>query len=358
MSERASPRQVAAAWSELRGVMIRERPADFTRDEWAYLIQFLAEDSLAGFIGAGAGRERVTLVLPNNVSLLGPLVLVVATLGARVIHVKVGSRGDDVVSPFLAFARAHAAPVLAEVLAGVESARLDRTDPRLAAWLAGADVRVAFGSDAAIAGVAALPHRAGSRFLGFGDMYSEAWLDVAAVDDDAALDTLIKVFAIYGQAGCTSPRRTVLVGGTGDDAARLQARLAARWPAVLRAPVAMHLASQNLMHAQLARHAGAAVTLAPGHAAVLAAAPRSLAIPPGPLTLVIAPATLDEAVAALPANLQTIGLATSPAGEPAIRAALAATPVRRIVPLGRMHHFEPRWDGQSLPDAFFGGSTS
>ena len=59
MSERATPRQVAAAWSELRGVMIRERPADFTRDEWAYLIQFLAEDSLAGFIGAALRQSRL-----------------------------------------------------------------------------------------------------------------------------------------------------------------------------------------------------------------------------------------------------------------------------------------------------------
>lgn len=352
------PHEIAEAWSELRGVMIRERPEEITRDEWAYLIQFLAAESLQGFIGEGPGRERVTIVLPNNVSLLGPLVLVVATLGARVVHVKLGSRGDDVVSPFLAFARRHASPALADVLHEVERARLERDDPRLAAWLAGADVRIAFGSDAAVAAVAALPHRAGSRFLGFGDMYSEAWVDAAAAEDDAAVDTLIKVFAIYGQAGCTSPRRTVVIGGSAADAARWRERLAARWPEVTRAPVAMHLASQNLKHAQLARHAGADATLAPGHAAVLAIAPRALRVPAGPLTLVLSAATPDEAVAALPANIQTIGLAMTGPTEARVRAALAASAVKRIVALGRMHHFEPIWDGQSLPEAFFGAAVS
>ncbi len=336
MSERA------AAWSALRGAMIRERPEAFTRDEWAYLIQFLAEDNLRTFVGAGPGRERVTLVMPNNVSLLGPLVMVVATLGARAVRVKLGSRGDDVVTPFVEFARTHG---VSDLVAGVECARLGRGDPRLAAWLADADVRVAFGSDAAIAAVAALPHRADSRFLGFGDMYSEAWLDATASDD--ALDTLIKVFAIYGQAGCTSPRRTVLIGASAADARRFAARLAARWPSVIRVDVPMHLASQNLLAAQRARHAGAEVTLAPRHAAVIAVAPRALEVPSGPLTLVLSPATLDEAAAAVPANLQTIGLALPE------RTALPHTPARRIVPLARMHHFEPIWDGQSLPEAFF-----
>lgn len=336
MSERA------AAWSALRGAMIRERPDAFTRDEWAYLIQFLAEDNLRTFVGAGAGRERVTLVMPNNVSLLGPLVMVVATLGARAVRVKLGSRGDDVVTPFVEFARAHGAAAL---VAGVESARLGRGDARLAAWLADADVRVAFGSDPAIAAVAAMPHRADSKFLGFGDMYSEAWVDAAATDD--TLDTLIKVFAIYGQAGCTSPRRTVLLGASAENAQAFAARLAARWPGVIRAQVPMHLASQNLLAAQRARHAGAAVTLTPGHAAVIAVAPRALDVPPGPLTLVLSPATPDEAAAAVPANLQTLGLALGDG------IALPRTPARRIVPLARMHHFEPVWDGQSLPEAFF-----
>lgn len=352
MSERPSPTAVAAAWSALRPAMIRERPDAFTRDEWAYLVQFLAAESLAGFIGPGPGRERVTLVMPSNVSLLGPLVLVVATLGARAVRVKLGSRGDDVVQPFLDFVRPRAAPALAAALAGVESARLDRDDPRLAAWVADADVRVVFGSDAAVAAIAALPHRADSRLLGFGDMYSEAWLGPAAGDDD--LDTLIRVFAIYGQAGCTSPRRVVVLDADLAAVAALRDRLAARWPVVMRAPVAMHLASQNLLHGQLARHAGATTTLAPGHAAVLAIAPRALAVPPGPLTLVLSPATLAEATAAVPANLQTVGLALPGDVEARARAALAATPARRVVPLGRMHHFEPRWDGQSLPAAFFG----
>jgi hypothetical protein len=344
---------VAAAWSELRSTMIRQRPPALTRDEWAYLIQFVDKNALIAFAATGRGRERVTLVLPNNVSLLGALVLVVATLSARVIRVKLGSKSDDVVEPFLDFARTHGGPLLREVLAGVETARLSRDDPRLAAWLADADVRVAFGTDAAVAAVAAAPHRADSRFLGFGDMTSEAWLSAGAGDD--AIDTLIKVFAIYGATGCTSPRRVIVVDGGPADVRALRDRIAARWPNVLPARVAMHLASQNLLFAQLARHAGADVALAPGHAAVLAITPRDAATTPaGPLTMVLSAATLADAVRALPANAQTIGLALADrADAERVHAALAASPARRVVPLARMHHFEPVWDGQLLSDAFF-----
>ncbi len=365
MSDRTpTPTEIAEAWHGLRPAMIRERPPELSRDEWAYLIQFVDTSCLRGFIGPGRGRERVTLVLPGNVSLLGPLLMIVATLSARVIRVKLSSRSDDVVEPVLAFARRHGGPRLREVLAGVESARLTRDDPRLAAWLADADVRVAFGTDAAMAAIAQAPHRASSRFLGFGDMTSEAWLAPDASDD--VIDTLIKVFAIYGAQGCTSPRRAVVLDGTPSDLRTLRSRLCARWPSVIRTPVPMHLASQNLLHAQLARHAGFDVALAPGHAAVLAKLTKLTPSPEeegtvstlstlaqGPLTMTMAAAALDDAVAALPPNIQTIGLGFSADGAARARAALRGSPARRVVELARMHHFEPVWDGHHLPAVFF-----
>jgi hypothetical protein len=360
------PSEVVAAWGALREAMVREVPEAFTRDEWAYLVQFLQRDSLLGFIEAGlgrfvgargvgftrlaSGRREVALVLPNNVSLLGPLMLAVATLSAERVTVKIGSRGDDVVRPFLDFAARHATPALEVVLARVEAQRLERDHPTLSGWLRAADVRVAFGGDAAVQAVESRPHKPTSRFLGFGDMYSEAWL-AGAVSDDV-LDTLIKVFAIYGQAGCTSPRRVVLLDGTASELEALERRIAARWDQAVRRQAPMHVASQNVMYAQLCRHAGAAVSLTPGHGAVLARAPLELAVPAGPMTLVLSAAPLPDAVAALPANVQTLGLSVG-GRAPEVVAAASRTGARRLVPLGRMHHFGPVWDGHLLPAVFF-----
>lgn len=360
------PSEVIAAWGALREAMVREVPETFTRDEWAYLIQFLEPGALTGFLEAGfgryvgarasgfrriaTGRRVVTLVLPNNVSLLGPLMLAVATLSAERVQVKVGSRGDDVLQPFLEFARRRGNAALQAVLARVEAQRLERAHPTLTHWLETADVRVAFGSDAAVKAVEHSPHRPTSRFLGFGDMYSEAWLAGAIADD--VLETLVKVFAIYGQAGCTSPRRVVLLDGTAADVAALAKRLEEKWARVMRRPAPMHVASQNVMHAQLCRHAGVQADLTQGNGAVLVQAPLKAAVPPGPMTLVLSAASLQDAVAALPANIQTLGLAV---GEQAARvvAAASATAARRVVSLGRMHHFGPLWDGHLLPAVFF-----
>lgn len=366
VASQVQPSEVAQAWSALRPAMVRELPSAFTRDEWAYLIQFLERDALLAFVEAGlgrfvgradggssrlaTGRRTVAVVLPNNVSLLGPLVVAVATLSAQRVLVKAGSRGDEVVTPFLDFARRHGGPALQAVLSRIDARRLGRGDAVLSGWLAEADVRVAFGGDAAVAAVETSPHRPDSRFLGFGDMYSEAWL--AGPVSDESLETLIKVFAIYGQAGCTSPRRVVLLDEAPESLESLSERLRALWPGVLRRPAPMHVASQNVMHAQWCRHAGARVSLVEGNAAVLARAPLGADVPPGPMTLVLSRARLDEAVAALPANVQTLGLSVG-ARAPEVLRAVSRTPVRRVVPLGRMHHFGPLWDGHLLPAVFF-----
>ena len=62
--------------------------------------------------------------------------------------------------------------------------------------------------------VASLPHRTDSRIYIFSDRRSEAWIELSAVND-TVVETLIKVFAIYGQAGCTSPSRVSAVGWHG-----------------------------------------------------------------------------------------------------------------------------------------------
>src|ERR1022692_4494115 len=85
-----------AGWSGLRAPMIRERSPAFTRDEWAYLLEFLDPGNLLRPFGVAFGDEvereggavrhlarlrgQVAVWLPGNVSLLGPLTLILLSL--------------------------------------------------------------------------------------------------------------------------------------------------------------------------------------------------------------------------------------------------------------------------------------
>jgi len=50
----------------------------------------------------------------------------------------------------------------------------------------------------------------------------------------------------------------------------------------------------------------------------------------------------------LPANIQTIGHVVKYPNDPKWLQMLERTHVLRWVPLGRMHHFGPVWDGQDF----------
>src|SRR5271154_6202311 len=91
-------------WSGLRSAMIRSRPDGFTRDEWAYLITFLdpawltrvfeshfgkpSPETDAEVVALMRPRGQVAVWLPNNVSLLGPLTLILASLSGNPIWMK------------------------------------------------------------------------------------------------------------------------------------------------------------------------------------------------------------------------------------------------------------------------------
>lgn len=345
-----------AAWSALRRAMIRTRPDAFTRDEWAYLIAFLDEDNLRAPFTAAFGtaaperrnvtrvarpRGRVAVWLPNNVSLLGPLTLILLSLTGNQVRVKAGSRADDLATAFVTWAREHG---VGQLLDDVVIGQFGRDDSRNAAMAAEAQVRIAFGTDAAARAIEALPHPLDSIGFSFADRASEAWIDTAHLDDHT-LRTAAKVFAIYGTAGCTSPRRLVIAGGSADDAARVRDALVRAWPAVAGNDVAMHHASQNVMAAQVANAGGWEAAVAPRNAAVIAAGTTTLAPPPGYLTLPVVAASVGEAIATMPPNIQTVGVALDDVD--ALLPALTAAGVKRVVPIGAMHHFGGVWDGWS-----------
>lgn len=353
---------IVSGWESLRKHMIRQVPDAFSREEWAYLILFLQSCSLRAYVtdafGQGVAQSSVSprflirdrglvaIWLPNNVSLLGPLVLVLVSLMGNPMRLKGGSRGDDLTGPFLAFAREHlpAGPLRDYLESSVDYAQFDHTDTRTQAMARDAAVRIFFGGDEAAEAVERLPHPTHSVGYAFTDRVSEVWLDKDALDD-ASLSTLLSVFAIYGQAGCTSPKFVVLLDGTADEAAALAERLAGLWPSVVRKPVEPHTASASLLATQWAKAVGYRPFEVEGAAAVIAAGAGGGPAPIGNLVLPVVVGSLSERAASLGDKVQTIAHNASGETFDRIVRAIAPTAVKRLVPIAQMHHFGPVWDG-------------
>jgi hypothetical protein len=208
-------------------------------------------------------------------------------------------------------------------------------------------IRVVFGSDAAAESIHQLPHPLESLGFSFVDRQSEAWLEQEAVNE-LTLGTLIKVFAIYGQAGCTSPKRVILLDGSEDAVRRLRDDLLELWPTVISGEIPMHTASANVMAEQWANALGWDARRTSQNAALLAHGASSLPAFETLTALRIQGATREQALADLPPNIQTIGHALKDPEDPAWLKLLSGSKVRRFVPLGRMHHFGSIWDGQEF----------
>ena len=98
-------------WENLRHLMAKQVPEGFSRDEWAYLISFLDRQQLESIYLQNIGkliegmplpvkrllrtRGIVAIWLPNNVSLLGPLLVVLCSLSGNAMRIKGGSQSDD-----------------------------------------------------------------------------------------------------------------------------------------------------------------------------------------------------------------------------------------------------------------------
>ncbi len=117
------------------------------------------------------------------------------------------------------------------------------------------EIRIVFGSDQAATDIHDLPHPLGSSGFSFTDRQSEAWIEKGALNEDVLI-SLIKVFAIYGQAGCTSPRRVILLDGLRKMSWNLRDNLVQLWPKVIKQDPPMHVASSNILADQYARSLG------------------------------------------------------------------------------------------------------
>ena len=355
------PQQTIDGWSNLRHAMRRNVPDEFRRDEWAYLMTFLGQENLnAPFVEAFGrpvheGRPSrlvrprgvVAVWLPNNVSLLGPLTIVLLTLTGNRILIKGGSRSQDLAGAFLDFARRHLADgALGNWLA--QQVRLEvfaHGDDRERQMIELADVRIVFGSDDSAAAIhGSAPPLRGASFS-FIERQSQAWIEAGA-DTDDVLRTLIRVFAIYGQAGCTSPRSVFLLDGTRRQAEGLRDRIIDLWPQVLRSRPPVNVASASTMASQWAAARGWDVAVTANREAVIGVGDPTLEGIEAPMFLSICAATVEEAVSRLPRNIQTIGHAFRDPADPRWLQLAARTGIKRLVPIARMHHFGGLWDGQ------------
>lgn len=352
-------------WEQLRKGMIRECPAAFAREEWAYLISFLEpanlhhpfEQAFGELIDDTRGRSfviarprgTVATWLPNNVSLLGPLTLIVLSLTGNALRFKAGSRSDDLTAAFFDFvcSRLKAGALKEHLQNNVSVERFDRHAPRNLEFASQSQVRIIFGSDHAAATINALPHPIESTSFAFVDRRSEAWIDRRRVDDET-LSNLIRVFAVFGRAGCTSPRRLVLIDGSAGDCRTVRDRVVELWPKTIRREVPMHTASSNIAARQNAAVLGWNAVLTSRNAGVVSDGDFEWPIPEGNLTLTIVGAPLAKAIVALPENIQTIGHALHDDSAISLAEIISQTKIKRIVPLAEMHHFGPIWDGWSF----------
>ncbi|WP_171097570.1 acyl-CoA reductase [Ruegeria sp. HKCCD7255] len=355
---------LCAEYDEVTARMARRAaPPAFSRDEWGYLLGFMRGSALRAVFTQGFGpasdeldsmpvriarpRAHVAIWLPNNVSLLGPLTTTLCLLTGAHVRAKAGTGSENLTAHLRdEILENGAGPILTRLWQqNLTVEQFDRHDPRNADWSSAADARIFFGSDAAALSVESLPHKPGTPFFAFADHSSLVWADPAALDD-AALTTLLRVFRIYGKAGCTSPQSLVLIDAEPKDAIATANRLKELSDAQTGTNPPVHIASDSFMADQVARANGwHAVRTANGDAVFVAGAPAPEDLP-GLMSLSVIAQPREEALATLPDEIQTVGHIADPDRLRDWALSLSASRALRFVPVQQMHHFGPFWDGQ------------
>ena len=362
-----SPRQLIADIGALRNSMIRAHPATFTRQEWGYLISFLAPSRLTSVYERSFGtfldyppdagpdlivvpRSPIGVWLPNNVSLMGPLVAILLSLTGASIEIKSGSRSEDLTRAFFQWlAGATDSDLLCQAMSRVKIDAFSRLSERNGDMAERCKVRVVFGSDEAAEAIEKLPHPVQSRGFYFSNRSSEIWLD--GDHDVAELDDVLKVFMIYGRAGCTSPRRVVVLGNQ-RQAEAIAESLASGLEALRSGLSEMHRASSIILDEQLARAREWRVFPDRASGALIAAGRAGQPGPEGHFSLPVVWCEEAEALETMNSNIQTVGLATR-TDDAELLKRLVKGGVSRIVPVARMHEFGPVWDSMLYWDACF-----
>lgn len=344
-------------WNEVRKLMIRKMNSDFTRHEWAYLISFLDPKELENVFNRELCSDqdllfrpvsKVALWLPNNVSLLGPLTFILLSLVAPELRVKLGSRGKNLLGSFTNWIVENTqGRILKEwIKEKVQIANFDRTDPRNAEMAGWAERRILFGGNSAAEAIESLPHPLGSKAFYFTDKVSEAWVEPSCITKENVVK-LGKVFSIYGQAGCTSPKRVLIPGGTKEDAMKIVNLFKSHWREIQINPAELFTASELIMSSQINNFSGIDQGIIGSNEALISIIKKGEIPYPSNSSLVLYPISESEILESQASNLQTIGHVLEEPENEKWKAIFTKSPATRFVSVESMHHFSPRWDGIS-----------
>lgn len=353
-------------WEVIMKAMLREIPVEFSRSDWAYLASFLQPEQLKSVYSRTFGelvqpssppenlplgiiykpRGQVAVWLPANVGLLGPLSIILVSISGNNLQIKGSIRGDAYSNSFLAFARKHAPTgFLRDYLhKQVNFDVFDRDDARNHQMSRCADVRIIFGSDTAVSALSQLQHKPTALTFGFTDHQSESWIASDSYHD-SDIEMIVKIFSVYGQAGCTSPRRIVLIDGKLDEVAQLSDRILACWNYLNEPRPAADQASSSIFASQMGAVQGWKIRIASNNRGCLLIGEPDMPLVEATPALHLVAAPLEIAARTMPANIQTIGYLCSHSRLSDWAKVLLKFPIKRLVPLGEMHHFGPVWDG-------------
>lgn len=354
--------QIFQAWSELQKIMVKKQPHEFTRSEWAYLISFLQRENLQEFFQTHFGSEitsnsqggphqifkargHISIWLPSNVSLLGPLNVIALSLTGNQVTVKTSSSGKDLTSLFIEYVIQNSTDrsFAEQIKKSFSVAAFSHGDSRQNDFSLKADVRLFYGSDAAAEAVKKLPVKSTALDFMFVDKVSEAWLNWNC--SDAELESLADVFFLYGREGCTSPLRVIVIDADAERSKQFCQRLVNICNQKFHQPVQTHLASSHLFSTQSGQIEGWSIYPGKENNFVVGLGTYQLQWPIKGYVLPVIPSSLSHALKELPKNIQTIGLALDQQQKSQLLQSISSVQAKRLVPLAQMHHYAMSWDG-------------
>ncbi len=340
----------------------------------AYLLAFIRSESLVlflrkglrheaaldemveagGFHGLAVPRGVVGHWMAGNVPLLCVISVLQAILTKNVSLVKLSSKQEDWLSPFLHSLAAcgETGRIMADAVLVVSyPGEMEEIHREMASWC---DVRIAWGGQEAVRSVAGLPGRVDSQSIVFGPKYSCSVVDPEQMEPDdwnrLALD-----IALFNQLACTSPHAVFMKeagGGLEAGAKRLGEALQRLSQRPYYEPLDPGETGKVLHYRTAAWMAGEKLLCSDGaewtlhlHDHMEALAGQGLRI-----THLYAYRHVEEIAAHLPDTIQTISHRLP--GPDVRRLAYAArySGVARLVPVGAAHTYDIPWDGMLVLD--------
>lgn len=322
-----------------------------------HLDRFLPRESQIGREGRAYPRGIAVHWLAGNVPTLGVLSLISAMMTKNASVVRVPSAANELLAELMRMF--HGMGEAHRLLAGaVAVVRYNRNDATSAEALSGmADVRIIWGSDETTTAIRALPSKPSCVDVVFRDRTSftivgRTYLTGEHADRTARL--IAHDASVFEQKACASPHTVFLSTDSDDELDAFCERLDRAMNAVLRqipkqvptpreSAAILNLRSQYAMFHKTWHPSGLEYT-------ILADRGERIGPPIGNRTLYVRKLPPDKAlVAAIPENVQTVGLAADGEESDRLTNLLGAAGVHRITAPGGMTQFELPWDGIPVP---------